>query len=60
MNSEVHMASVAGDAACHPGGVPRITSDVRLVTCEGCRLTRRFNGRLRHWLLRMVREEMHG
>jgi hypothetical protein len=54
----VHMASVAGDAACHPHDRrPRVTSDVRLVTCEPCRQTRRFNGRLRHWLLRWLRED---
>lgn len=56
--TDVHMSSAAGDAACHPDDPrPRVTSDVRLVTCPGCGLSNRYNARLRVWLLRQIRAD---
>lgn len=56
MTGALHLATRAGEPSCRSRErVPRLTSDVRIVGCDACRETRRFNEVLRSFLLKRLR-----
>lgn len=56
MTGDLHHASAAGEPSCRSKErAPRLTANVRLVDCAGCRESRGFNSALRYFLLGRAR-----